>query len=97
MPDANMGDSLLNSSNQNKYGMLMVLNPNIVITGPNQMLDRINYCISLAYCKAKELKCVGRDVKENNLLLKKLILAKFLAQNGEGGVLSCFMEINCNC
>lgn len=66
-------------------------------TTPNVILNTINYCISLAYCKAKDKKCVGRSVKENNELLKKLVLAKFLAQNGEGSILSCFIEKNCNC
>lgn len=69
----------------------------VIVTGPNALLDKINYCISLAYCKAKEMKCVGRNVKENNLFIKKLVLAKFLAENGEGGVLGCFIEQNCNC
>jgi hypothetical protein len=66
-------------------------------TTPNVILNTINFCIKETYCKAKALKCVGHSVKEQNLLLKKLVLAKFLAQNGEGGVLSCFIEKNCNC
>lgn len=56
----------------------------------------VNECISKVYCKAKQQSCLGRLLKDYNLLLKKLVLAKYLAERGEGYVLGCFLSKNCN-
>lgn len=66
---------------------------NNTVPPANVFLDKIEKCISHTYCCAKELKCLGKSVTEANTRLKKLLLAKFLAENGEGGVLNCFLEI----
>lgn len=71
----------------------MAQNNNNIVPTPNVFIEKIEKCISETYCCAKKLKCVGRSVTEVNLRLKKLLLAKFLAENGEGGVLNCFLEI----
>jgi hypothetical protein len=61
----------------------------------NNYLDTIYSCIRATYCKAKQNKCVGKDVRESNLLLKKLVMAKWLAEQGEGWAVACFLKMNC--
>lgn len=69
----------------------MAQNENDTVPPVNIFLDKIEKCISETYCCAKELKCIGKSVREANLKLKKLLLAKYLAENGEGNALLCFL------
>lgn len=62
----------------------------------NRFLDAINSCIGKVYCKAEAQKCVGRNVKEAELLLKKLFVAKWLVEHGEVGNIACFIRQNCD-
>lgn len=62
------------------------------------MLERITNCIGSLYCKIEKMKCVGRDTEKEELLMRKLLIAKWLVCDcNECGEIACFIEQNCNC
>lgn len=58
---------------------------------------QIANCISAQYCCVKKLECVGRDATQATILLKKLLLAKWITSVCADEDISCFLKKYCRC
>lgn len=62
------------------------------------LIDKINTCMGNLYCRIEAMKCLGKETNKEELLMKKLHVAKWLACDCNNcGPIECFINQVCHC
>lgn len=66
-----------------------------------QLEIQAQQCLGRVYCKVKAKQCVGKDSTADEILMKKLFIARAWLRadltDDEVCVIKCFINENCNC